>query len=116
MPAVLRRIERARQEGLDVVRGHYPWAASSNALDASLPLWVREGGREKMVARLQDAATRARVRADFPKDNPDWSDQPGSSDSDHRTLDPSLKHSRGRRSRRSRAKRTRTRSTRCSTS
>jgi dihydroorotase/N-acyl-D-amino-acid deacylase len=78
MPAVLRRIEEARAEGLDVSANQYPWAASSNNLDASLPLWVREGGREKLVARLQDPATRARVRADFPKDNPDWSDQPGS--------------------------------------
>ncbi len=78
MPAVLRRIEEARAEGLDVSANAYPWAASSNALDAALPLWVREGGREKLVARLQDPATRARARADFPKENPDWSDEPGS--------------------------------------
>jgi dihydroorotase/N-acyl-D-amino-acid deacylase len=91
MPAVLERIERVRAEGLDVSANIYPWAASSNALDASLPLWVREGGREKMVARLQDPATRARVRTDFPRDNPDWSDQPGSRILITRTLDPSLK-------------------------
>jgi N-acyl-D-amino-acid deacylase len=78
MPAVLRRIEGARAEGLDVSADIYPWAASSNSLDASLPLWVREGGREKLLARLQDPATRARVRADFPGENPDWNDQPGS--------------------------------------
>jgi dihydroorotase/N-acyl-D-amino-acid deacylase len=78
MPAVLRRIEEARAEGLDVSADLYPWAASSNNLDASLPLWVREGGREKLVARLQDPAVRAQVRADFPKENPDWSDEPGS--------------------------------------
>jgi dihydroorotase/N-acyl-D-amino-acid deacylase len=78
MPAVLSRIERARAEGLDVSADVYPWAASSNSLDASLPLWVREGGREKLLARLQDPATRARARADFPRENPDWSDEPGS--------------------------------------
>jgi N-acyl-D-amino-acid deacylase len=78
MPAVLSRIERARAEGLDVSADVYPWAASSNSLDASLPLWVREGGREKLLARLQDPTTRARVRADFPRENPDWSDEPGS--------------------------------------
>jgi dihydroorotase/N-acyl-D-amino-acid deacylase len=69
MPAVLRRIEAARAEGLDVVADQYPWTASSNALDASLPVWVREGGAEKMVARLRDPAQRARARADFLKDN-----------------------------------------------
>jgi N-acyl-D-amino-acid deacylase len=75
MPAVLRRIEEARAQGLDVIADQYPWAASSNNLDAALPAWVREGGREPMIARLQDPATRARVREDFLQENPgDWSD------------------------------------------
>jgi N-acyl-D-amino-acid deacylase len=65
MPELLRRIDRARAEGLDVTADQYPWAASSNNLDASLPAWVREGGTERMLARLRDPATRARVREDF---------------------------------------------------
>jgi N-acyl-D-amino-acid deacylase len=69
MPGVLKRIEGARAEGLDVTADQYPWTASSNGLDASLPLWVREGGAAKLVARLTDAETRARARADFMKDN-----------------------------------------------
>jgi len=96
MPAVLRRIEAAREEGLDVSANQYPWAASSNNLDASLPLWVREGGREKLISRLQDPATRARVRADFPGENPDWSDQPGSRILITRVLNPALKTYEGR--------------------
>src|SRR5262249_51555930 len=42
MPHVLERLERARAEGLDVSADQYPWTASSNGLDASLPVWVRE--------------------------------------------------------------------------
>ena len=74
MPELLRKIERARAEGLDVSADQYPWAASSNSLDASLPVWVREGGAERMVARLLDPATRARARADFLglPENADW--------------------------------------------
>jgi len=74
MPGLLRRIEEARAEGLDVSADQYPWAASSNNLDASLPVWVREGGAERMVARLTDPATRARARADFLNlpENADW--------------------------------------------
>jgi N-acyl-D-amino-acid deacylase len=74
MPELLRKIERARAEGLDVSADQYPWAASSNSLDASLPVWVREGGAERMVARLADPATRARARADFLAlpENADW--------------------------------------------
>ena len=51
MPALLRRIEDARAEGLDVTADQYPWTASSNGLADSLPLWVREGGADKMIAR-----------------------------------------------------------------
>ena len=96
MAAVLSRIERARAEGLDVSADQYPWAASSNALDASLPLWAREGGREKLLARLEDPATRARIRADFPKDNPDWSADPGALILVTTVLDPSLKKYEGK--------------------
>ena len=69
MPAVLKRIEAARAEGLDVTADQYPWTASSNNLDASLPVWVREGGADKLVARLRDPATRARAREEFLKDH-----------------------------------------------
>ncbi len=74
MPAVLKRIEEARAEGLDVSADQYPWTASSNNLDESLPIWVREGGADRLVARLGDPATRARARQDFLKENPNWPD------------------------------------------
>jgi N-acyl-D-amino-acid deacylase len=72
MPHVLQRIEAARAEGLDVSADQYPWTASSNALSASLPAWAREGGREKLVGRLQDPAVRARLLAEMPRDEPAW--------------------------------------------
>jgi N-acyl-D-amino-acid deacylase len=74
MPAILARIEAARAEGLDVTADQYPWTASSNGLDAALPVWVREGGAAAMVGRLTDPQTRARARADFLKlpENEDW--------------------------------------------
>lgn len=74
MPAVLRRIEEARAQALDVSADQYPWTASANSLHASLPVWAREGEREKMLARLQDPAARARIREEMKKENPDWFD------------------------------------------
>jgi N-acyl-D-aspartate/D-glutamate deacylase len=74
MPAVLGRIDAARAEGLDISADQYPWTASSNNLDASLPVWVREGGADALASRLQDPATRARARADFLTEHPDWPD------------------------------------------
>jgi dihydroorotase/N-acyl-D-amino-acid deacylase len=59
MKSMLKRIEDARDGGLDISADQYPWAASSNNLDASLPFWVREGGADTMVARLRDPKLRA---------------------------------------------------------
>ncbi len=96
MPHVLERIEQARAQGLDVSADQYPWTASSNNLDAALPLWVREGGRDKLLARLQDPATRARVRDDMAKDEPDWSGDKGASILITAVLNPALKKYEGR--------------------
>ena len=75
MPAVLKRIEEARAQGLDVSADQYPYIAGQNGLDANLPLWVRDGGRDKLIERLKDPAVRARVKADLAKDDPSWENQ-----------------------------------------
>ena len=76
MPAMLQRIEKARAEGLDVIADQYPWRASSNGLDAALPVWVREGGHDKLVERLTDPQVRPKARAGLLEklleDFPDW--------------------------------------------
>ncbi len=65
MTEVLGRIEAARARGLDVTANQYPYTRASNGLDACLPVWVREGGLEKMIARLKDASIRERIRKDM---------------------------------------------------
>lgn len=65
MPEVLRRIEAARARGLDITADQYPYTRASNNLDACLPVWVREGGADKMVARLKDAAQRERIKREM---------------------------------------------------
>ncbi len=65
MPEVLRRIEAARARGVDVTANQYPYNRASNGLDACLPLWVREGGLDKMLARLKDASQRDRIREEM---------------------------------------------------
>src|SRR5262249_58499709 len=54
MPAVLKRLEDARAQGLDISADQYPYIAGQNGLDANLPVWVRDGGRDKMIERLKD--------------------------------------------------------------
>jgi dihydroorotase/N-acyl-D-amino-acid deacylase len=75
MPAVLRRLENARVQGLDVSADQYPYTAASNGLDANLPLWVREGGKEKLVARLKDPEVRARIKKELLREDPNWENQ-----------------------------------------
>lgn len=57
----LKLIEEARNKGLDVTIDQYPYTASSTTLRACLPPWVHEGGIEKVITRLNDPDTRARI-------------------------------------------------------
>jgi len=76
MPEVLRRLEAARERGLDVTANQYPYDRASNGLDACLPLWVREGGLDKMIARLKDPALRDRIKKDMEEANAEtWENQ-----------------------------------------
>jgi len=65
MAEVLRRFEAARARGLDVTADQYPYTRASNGLSSCLPLWVREGGLEKMLARLNDPSQRDRIKKDM---------------------------------------------------
>ncbi|HEY8130930.1 MAG TPA: amidohydrolase family protein, partial [Thermoanaerobaculia bacterium] len=59
----LRLVDEARARGVDVTMDQYPYTASSTSLAAALlPAWAQEGGREQMLSRLRDPATRARIR------------------------------------------------------
>jgi N-acyl-D-amino-acid deacylase len=76
MPAVLKRIEEARAQGIDVSANQYPYTRASNGLDACLPPWVREGGREALLKRLADPAARERVKADMAREGTtEWENQ-----------------------------------------
>src|SRR5881394_1855287 len=72
MPEMLQRIEAARQQGLKITADVYPYVAGSTSLSACLPPWALEGGTDKMVARLQDAATRRRLKSEISNDAKDW--------------------------------------------
>ena len=69
MPEVLARIHAARDRGLDITANQYPYVRASNGLDASLPIWVREGGKDAMIARLKDAPQRERAKKEMDDPN-----------------------------------------------
>jgi N-acyl-D-aspartate/D-glutamate deacylase len=61
MPDVVARIERARAAGLDVTADMYPYVASGNGLDNTVPQWAHDGGVPKMIERFHDPKLRARI-------------------------------------------------------
>ncbi|MDQ3604601.1 MAG: D-aminoacylase [Gemmatimonadota bacterium] len=66
-------IEAARARGLDVMADQYPYAASGTSLSAIIPGWAHEGGREALVSRLRDPATRQRLRRELQGEGgSDW--------------------------------------------
>lgn len=64
--AVVRRVERARAEGLEVFADQYPYTASATSLSAALiPRWAQEGGTAAMRTRFEDPEVRPRLLAEI---------------------------------------------------
>ena len=63
VPEMLSLIERARQDGLDVMCDVYPYTAGSTQLIHVLPPEFQEGGTEALTKRLLDDAARKEMRA-----------------------------------------------------
>ena len=55
-------VEAARARGVDVTIDQYPYTASSTGTNALLPQWSQAGGREELLKRLRDPATRERIK------------------------------------------------------
>jgi len=61
--AIVHRVERAREEGVQVFADQYPYTASATGLEAALlPRWSQAGGRDSLLARMNRPETMARIR------------------------------------------------------
>ncbi len=72
MGEVIAKLSRAARDGRGVSATMYPYTAGGTGLAASLPLWVQEGGRDKMLERLRDPAVRARARQEIESTIDGW--------------------------------------------
>jgi N-acyl-D-amino-acid deacylase len=75
MPEIVNRIETARAKGIDVSADTYAYPAWFNSFSAFVPPWVHDGGDAKMVERLKDPATRARIRRQMQNDSAGWDNE-----------------------------------------
>ena len=75
MPEVVAKIKAARAAGADVSADTYAYTAWYNDFSAFIPPWAHDGGTQKLVERLKDAATRARIRKDMLTPSRDWDNE-----------------------------------------
>lgn len=65
MPQIIERIDAARLSGVEVSANTYAYTAWFNTFSAFIPPWAHDGGDDKLIARLKDPATRAKIRKDM---------------------------------------------------
>jgi N-acyl-D-amino-acid deacylase len=75
MPEVIKRIEAARASGLDISANTYAYTAWFNDMSAFVPPWAHDGGVDKMLERLKDPATRARIVKDIQTPSSSWDNE-----------------------------------------
>ncbi len=75
MIEIVAKIEAARRDGLDVTADTYAYPAWFNSFSAFIPPWAHDGGDAKLIARLADPATRARIRHDMENPDGTWDDE-----------------------------------------
>jgi N-acyl-D-aspartate/D-glutamate deacylase len=72
MRAAGQAVEQARARGVDVAADLYVYTAGGTGLEATIPSWAHEGGREALLKRLADPQTRARLKQEIVTGSPGW--------------------------------------------
>lgn len=64
--ALVKRIERAREQGVEIYADQYPYEASGSSITGALvPRWALVGGDTALIRRIDTPADRARLTADM---------------------------------------------------
>ena len=61
----LRKLEEARDRGVQMTYDQYPYTAGSTFLSSLLPPWVHDGGVDNLLNRLRDPDTRKKIITEF---------------------------------------------------
>ena len=75
MPEVVAKISQARAQGIDVTADTYAYTAWFNSFSAFIPPWAHDGGDARLIERLNDPATRERIRKDMLTPSEDWDNE-----------------------------------------
>lgn len=66
------KIEQARARGVDVAADLYLYTAGGTGLEAVIPSWAFEGGKDKLLEHLKNPETRARLKGEIKTGSPGW--------------------------------------------
>lgn len=72
MDSVIRRVERARKEGIDIAANMYTYTAGATGMTAALPPSLQDGGFGKLWQRLQDPKIREQMKKAMKTNAADW--------------------------------------------
>jgi N-acyl-D-aspartate/D-glutamate deacylase len=72
MDSVRQVVEAARARGVDVAADLYVYTAGGTGLEATIPSWAFEGGRDSLLARLGRPDARARLKNEIRTGSPGW--------------------------------------------
>ncbi len=72
MNEVVALIDNARRRGINVQANVYPYTRGNNNLVSIIPPWAHEGGRDKLLERLQDPDERTKIKRDIKRELPGW--------------------------------------------
>ena len=61
----LARVDKARNNGVNILLDQYPYAASHTGLSVLIPAWARAGGQEKFIERLSNPESYAKIKAEI---------------------------------------------------
>jgi len=75
MKDVIAKIEAARASGVDVTADTYAFTAWFNSFSAFVPPWAHDGGDAKLIERMKDPVTRARIRKDMTTPTTQWDNE-----------------------------------------
>jgi len=75
MPEVVAKINQARAQGADISANTYAYTAWFNSMSAFIPPWAHDGGDVKLIERLKDPTTRARIRKEMMTPSKTWDNE-----------------------------------------
>lgn len=72
MDSVRQVVDAARSRNVDVAADLYVYTAGGTGLEATIPTWAHEGGRDSLRQRLADPVVRTRLKGEMRTGSPGW--------------------------------------------